>query len=486
MNRREIKLDELLMKVDALLAEDVDDVLEVPSADVAPDLVEVRHDGEARQRLDLLQVGEEYLHGQESDPCRTRDQSERGRERTRGTHLQAGLLVLLEDPFGRFEDDLEVIDAELLQVAYRWADLLLDVVLVLAHPVDGRQSAHSLVRLERQWTHCLRSLTAFSCMSLPLYRSRSSRYFCRGEEKTGSAVPRSRGDRQCANVPTHLGLEEQLLDLLDLAPVLDAAQRPDHDGLGREVGPEERRVDDLSDARELSRLELRRRLVGQGEQVLGACCRPRGRGRRARGREEGGEGLRVLLPPVGEVPDELVDGARTVGGVELELPLVRLCARKTTSARGKDKAEKGRQDAPAACSACSSDVALASRSRSQLRLTPSLLLIVRIDDASSSSAAAAAAAATGPLALLAGLEAEGEPPAWTSRSRSAALRPRSSRSRSSCTCDAAATASLDRPPKTSSRACGSRQSLPEMARGYSATTRAGLRSSEMKASMARL
>jgi len=81
LNRREIKLDELLMKVDALLAEDVDDVLEVPSADVAPDLVEVRHDGEARQRLDLLQVGEEYLHGQESGPSRTRDQSERERER---------------------------------------------------------------------------------------------------------------------------------------------------------------------------------------------------------------------------------------------------------------------------------------------------------------------------------------------------------------------------------------------------------------------
>lgn len=65
---------------------------------------------------------------------------------------------------------------------------------------------------------------------------------------------------------TRLGLEQQLFYLLDLAPVLDATQRADHDGLGREVAPEEGRVDDLRDARELIGRQLGERLVRESQQ----------------------------------------------------------------------------------------------------------------------------------------------------------------------------------------------------------------------------
>lgn len=61
MHSGEIQLDELLVELGPLLAEGVDDVLEVGDADVGADALEVSHRRVPREGLDFLEVGDEDL-----------------------------------------------------------------------------------------------------------------------------------------------------------------------------------------------------------------------------------------------------------------------------------------------------------------------------------------------------------------------------------------------------------------------------------------
>lgn len=43
-------------------------------------------------------------------------------------------MMLLKHPLRRLEDDAQMVGAEFLKISYRRADLLVDIVLVFAHP----------------------------------------------------------------------------------------------------------------------------------------------------------------------------------------------------------------------------------------------------------------------------------------------------------------------------------------------------------------
>ena len=129
----------------------------------------------------------------------------------------------------------------------------------------------------------------------------------------------------------HLGVEKQLLDLSDFAPVLDPAQRADHDGLRGKVAPEEGRVDYLRDVRELLGPELREREVRQVEQLGSRRAPVRLVRHRPHRRDERRERLRVPLPPVGEVPNQDVDGARERLRIRFRLSLLGHCVGKSVT-----------------------------------------------------------------------------------------------------------------------------------------------------------
>lgn len=122
----QVELDELLVELGTVLAEVVDDVLEVAAGSVGSDLLQVQCDGMARQRLDLLDVCDEDLSGQ-------------SRRIACNTHIESRLAVDLKDPLRRLEDEVEVIRAELLQVADRRLDLVRRIVLVVGHPARSAE-----------------------------------------------------------------------------------------------------------------------------------------------------------------------------------------------------------------------------------------------------------------------------------------------------------------------------------------------------------
>ena len=78
----QVQVDELLVKLGALLAQLVDDVLEVADADVSADRFEVRHHFLTREGFDFVQIGSKDLHHMTSDQ---RDASYELKSRKRGS-----------------------------------------------------------------------------------------------------------------------------------------------------------------------------------------------------------------------------------------------------------------------------------------------------------------------------------------------------------------------------------------------------------------
>lgn len=245
------------------------------------------------------------------------------------------------------------------------------------------------------------------------------------------------GGRERRGAATHLSLEKQLLDLRHFAPVLNPTQRPHHDRLRSKVAPEERRVDDLRDVRELLGSQFREWEVGEVKEFRYRGSPVGFRGFRPKGGDESGEGLGVALSPVGEVSDEDVDGAHKVLGVGFRLPLEGDCDRVLDQflKRRRD----GRKNARAAFSAAPSPPSSSCFDESLNQLFACLTrldAVVRIDAASPSS----------PPFFFAGLPATETPSPPASPLSSIAAR----------------TLSRARPPNISSLAVGSTKSLPEM------------------------
>lgn len=126
----EVQLDQLFVKIGALLVQLQNDVLEVLDADISPEGLEVCHDGMTRERFNFLEVGAEDLEMR-------RTSAELGAIGQLSSYMQTSVDVLLEDPSRGVEDDGQMRWSEFLEVAHGRFDLPLRVVLVLAHPASS-------------------------------------------------------------------------------------------------------------------------------------------------------------------------------------------------------------------------------------------------------------------------------------------------------------------------------------------------------------
>lgn len=166
MQRLQVQVDELLVKLGALLAQLVDDVLEVADADVSADRFEVRHHSLTRERFDFVQVSGEDLHRMVSN-----QQGRSHKSPIKDAYLKARFRVLRKDPARSVQDDGEMLRSELLQVSHGRSDFFFRIVFFGAHPESEvfRVSRRFHDRRPREAiTYRLRSSTAFSCIFLPL------------------------------------------------------------------------------------------------------------------------------------------------------------------------------------------------------------------------------------------------------------------------------------------------------------------------------